>query len=54
MSFRKTVQVDDPRHRQPDIKLAKDQLGWHPNIGLEDGLRRTIEYFEMLLKNDAA
>ena len=37
---------DDPRQRQPDIGLAKKTLGWEPRIGLEKGLKKTIEYFE--------
>jgi dTDP-glucose 4,6-dehydratase len=37
--------VDDPRVRQPDITLARTRLGWEPRIALEEGLRRTIEYF---------
>lgn len=36
---------DDPRQRQPDIALAKKALGWEPGVQLEDGLKRTIEYF---------
>ena len=40
---------DDPRQRQPDVALAKTRLGWAPQVGLEDGLLRTIEYFEALL-----
>jgi dTDP-glucose 4,6-dehydratase len=36
---------DDPKVRQPDITRARTLLGWEPKIGLEDGLRRTIEYF---------
>ena len=40
---------DDPRQRQPDIGLAKKHLGWQPKIPLEDGLRRTIEYFTGLI-----
>lgn len=36
---------DDPERRRPDISLAAELLGWRPRIGLEDGLRRTIEYF---------
>jgi UDP-glucuronate decarboxylase len=37
--------TDDPRQRKPDISLAKARLGWEPKISLEDGLKRTIEYF---------
>ncbi len=37
--------VDDPRVRQPDITLARTRLGWEPRVSLEEGLRRTIEYF---------
>jgi UDP-glucuronate decarboxylase len=36
---------DDPIQRQPDIGLAKRRLGWAPTLGLEEGLRRTIDYF---------
>jgi dTDP-glucose 4,6-dehydratase len=37
--------VDDPRVRQPDIAKARARLNWEPKVGLEEGLRRTIEYF---------
>jgi dTDP-glucose 4,6-dehydratase len=37
--------VDDPKVRQPDITRAKTLLGWEPKVRLEDGLRRTIDYF---------
>jgi UDP-glucuronate decarboxylase len=40
---------DDPRQRQPDIKLAKEILGWEPKIKLEDGLVKTIDYFRRFL-----
>ena len=36
--------VDDPEVRQPDIGLARKELGWEPRISLEDGLTRTIEW----------
>jgi UDP-glucuronate decarboxylase len=36
---------DDPAQRQPDITVAKRELGWEPTIKLEEGLLRTIEYF---------
>jgi dTDP-glucose 4,6-dehydratase len=37
--------VDDPKQRRPDITRAKQLLGWEPQVPLEDGLHRTIEYF---------
>lgn len=40
--------VDDPRQRQPDIGLAEKYLGWSPTIQLQEGLLRTIAYFEAL------
>ncbi len=39
----------DPQQRRPDIGRAKELLGWEPQIGLEDGLRRTIEDFRRRL-----
>ena len=42
---------DDPKQRQPDITLAKQELNWEPKIKIEDGLVKTIEYFDLLLKN---
>ncbi len=40
---------DDPMQRCPDTTLAKQVLGWEPKVPLEDGLRRTITYFDQLL-----
>jgi UDP-glucuronate decarboxylase len=40
---------DDPRQRQPDISRARDLLDWHPKVGLEEGLERTIAYFRGFL-----
>ncbi|HZX49283.1 MAG TPA: UDP-glucuronic acid decarboxylase family protein [Nitrospirota bacterium] len=37
---------DDPKVRQPDITRATTILGWKPNVGLTDGLTKTIEYFK--------
>lgn len=41
---------DDPLQRKPDISLAKSKLNWSPTIQLEDGLKKTISYFDQLLK----
>ena len=41
--------VDDPKTRQPDISLARRLLGWQPAVALEEGLSRTIDYFQQLL-----
>jgi UDP-glucuronate decarboxylase len=38
--------VDDPCRRRPDIRLAREILGWQPRIALEEGLRRTIDWFK--------
>jgi dTDP-glucose 4,6-dehydratase len=46
----KELPVDDPKQRQPDITRARTVLGWTPEVGLEDGLRRTLEYFRSVLK----
>lgn len=40
---------DDPKQRQPDITLARNILGWQPQVALRDGLARTIPYFEALI-----
>jgi len=37
--------ADDPKQRQPDISLARERLGWEPQIDVETGLKRTIDYF---------
>src|SRR5437667_295723 len=42
--------TDDPKVRQPDIQRARETLGWEPKVSLEEGLRRTIEYFRGLLR----
>ncbi len=45
---------DDPHIRQPDISRAREVLKWQPQVSLEDGLRRTIEYFRHLLGAESA
>lgn len=44
---------DDPRQRQPDITLAKQELGWEPTVALKEGLAHTIAYFDTLLRETA-
>ena len=44
---------DDPRQRCPDISKAREVLGWQPTVSLEEGLRRTVAYFDALLRDDA-
>jgi len=41
---------DDPKQRQPDIVLARERLGWQPTVPLEQGLSKTIAYFEDLIR----
>ena len=43
---------DDPKQRQPNIELANKELNWEPKIQLDEGLKRTINYFERLLSNE--
>src|ERR1700687_5158999 len=40
---------DDPQTRQPDITLARTQLGWEPTVALEEGIERTIGFFQQAL-----
>ena len=44
---------DDPAQRKPDISLAREKLGWEPRVALDDGLKKTIEYFEGLVREGA-
>ena len=46
----KRLPKDDPQQRRPDITLAKEKLDWSPKIELEEGLKKTIDYFDNLLK----
>jgi len=45
----KELPVDDPKQRRPDIGHARELLGWQPEVPLEDGLRRTLEYFRSVV-----
>jgi UDP-glucuronate decarboxylase len=40
---------DDPERRRPDISLAREKLGWQPSMPLEQGLKKTISYFEKIV-----
>jgi UDP-glucuronate decarboxylase len=42
---------DDPRQRRPDISRARQLLHWTPKVSLEEGLKKTISYFDALLAN---
>jgi dTDP-glucose 4,6-dehydratase len=44
---------DDPRVRKPDITRARTLLGWEPKVGREEGLRRTLEYFQKKVAQQA-
>lgn len=46
----KDLPVDDPRKRKPDISKAKEILNWQPTVSLEEGLKKTIAYFDQLLR----
>lgn len=47
--YHKELPEDDPKVRQPDISLARELLDWEPKIGVEEGLKRTLEYFSGVL-----
>jgi UDP-glucuronate decarboxylase len=49
----KPLPADDPTQRRPDIELARQKLGWQPTIELEEGLRRTVDYFRDLTANQS-
>lgn len=42
--------ADDPSQREPDITTAKKVLGWEPKVHVSQGLQKTIEYFQSVLK----
>ena len=41
--------MDDPKRRRPDISLAREKLGWEPKADVEEGLKKTIEYFRSII-----
>jgi dTDP-glucose 4,6-dehydratase len=45
----KPLPVDDPQIRQPDISRANELLKWEPVVGLEEGLRKTVDYFRKIV-----
>jgi len=47
------IPQDDPRQRRPDISKAQEVLAWSPRTQLKEGLKRTIGYFEELLRDDS-
>lgn len=48
--IREPLPADDPKQRRPDITRTKDALGWEPTVPLREGLKKTIAYFEKMLK----
>ena len=48
----KPLPQDDPVQRQPDIGLAQKALDWRPEIELEEGLRKTVDYFRTIVSED--
>ena len=48
----RSMPQDDPCQRQPDISLAKAKLDWQPTVKLDNGLKKTIEYFDKRLANE--
>jgi UDP-glucuronate decarboxylase len=47
----KPLPQDDPVMRQPDISLAREVLKWEPRVPLDEGLRKTVDYFDDLLRS---
>ena len=44
--------TDDPKQRCPNIDIAKKELSWKPSFNRETGLKKTVEYFDALLKKE--
>ena len=45
----KPLPIDDPMKRKPDITLAKEKLKWEPTVELNEGLKKTIDYFRSII-----
>lgn len=52
--MKKPLPEDDPLQRCPDITCAREKLDWAPSVPLEEGLKRTLDYFERLLSSETA
>jgi len=52
--IRKELPKDDPERRRPDISLAKSALDWSPKVQLEEGITKTIGFFEDLLRSGSS
>tara|TARA_A100000164_G_C21905003_1_gene772447 strand:+ start:458 stop:1420 length:963 start_codon:yes stop_codon:yes gene_type:complete len=48
--IQKELPEDDPKQRQPDISLVKEMCGWEPKVQLEEGLLKTIKYFDEIMQ----
>jgi UDP-glucuronate decarboxylase len=48
----KQLPFDDPKQRRPDIRIARETLGWEPQVDLQTGLKKTIAYFDSVLQGD--
>ena len=48
----KELPIDDPKQRCPNIDVAKEKLGWKPSYNRQEGLKKTIKYFEMILEKE--
>ena len=52
LMINKKLPTDDPKQRCPDIEIATKELKWEPSFDRETGLKKTIRYFDMLLKKE--
>jgi UDP-glucuronate decarboxylase len=52
VSVGRPLPADDPARRRPDITLAKSNLGWQPKVSLDEGLKKTIEWFRSIRLSD--